>query len=50
MGRKGTEALLNTLLIPDIRKHLVKYGKLGAVEGRDVKPRLSHQGKQPDCF
>ena len=46
MGREGTEALLDTLLIPDICINVMEYGQFGAVQRRDVKPRLAHQRKE----
>ena len=45
VGRKGTEALLNALFIPDVRIDLLEHGKFGTVKRRDVKPRLPHEGK-----
>ena len=37
MGREGAEALLDTLLIPDICINVMEYGQFGAVQRRDVK-------------
>ena len=50
MGGEGTEALLNTLLIPDIREDLCKKQKARAVKGGNVQAGLSHKGKQPQRF
>ena len=50
MRRKGTQTLLNALFIPDVRKDLRKDGKLGAVQSRNVKSCLPHQGKESHCF
>ena len=50
MGGEGTEALLDTLLVPDIRIHFFVHPQVGAVESRDMQPRLSHQGKQSHRF
>ena len=33
MGGEGTEALLNALLIPDIREHLMEQGQPGVLPG-----------------
>ena len=46
MGGKGTETLLNTLFIPDIRKHILKNRKLRTIQCRDMQSCLSHQHKQ----
>ena len=45
MGGNGTEALLNTLFIPDIRKNFRKDRKLWTVKGGNMKSGLTHQGK-----
>ena len=50
MRGKGTQTLLNALFIPDVRKDLRKDGKLGAVQSRNVKSCLPHQGKESHCF
>ena len=42
VGGEGTQALLNALLVPDVREHILKHGQLGAVEGGDVKLSLIH--------
>ena len=46
MRRKGTQALLNTLLVPDVGEHIVEHRQLAAVQGGDMKPGLSHQGEK----
>ena len=50
MRGERTEALLDTLFVPDVREDIVEYGKLGALKGRDMEPGLSHEGKKPHCF
>ena len=47
MRRKGTEALLNTLFVSDVRKYVVKYGQLRTLEGGDMEPGLSHEREKP---
>ena len=42
MGREGTEALLDTLLIPDICVNVMEHGQFRAIQRRDVKPGLAH--------
>ena len=46
MRRECTEALLNALLVSNIGIYIMKYGKLGTVQCRNVKPRLPHQSKK----
>ena len=46
MGGKCAQALFNTLLIADIRKHIFKYRQLRSVKSRDMQARLPHEGKQ----
>ena len=48
VGGKGTEALLNALLIADIGKYFFKNSQLRTVGGGNMKPALSHDGKQAD--
>ena len=48
MRGKCTQALLNALLIPDIRIDLMEHCQLRAVACRDVEPCLPHQGEEPD--
>ncbi len=50
VGGEGAEALLNALLVADVREHLGKDGQFGAVQGRDVKACLAHQGEKPHGF
>ena len=50
VGGEGAEALLNALLVPDVREHIGKYAQLGAVQGRDVEACLAHQGEKPNGF
>ena len=50
MRREGGKALFDALLIPDIGVDVMKDRKLRAVEGRNMEPCLSHQGKEPDRF
>ena len=42
VGGKGTERLLNALLVPDVRINLPKDTETGMVKGRNVKPGLPH--------
>ena len=50
MGREGAKALLDALLVSDIGENLLEHGQLRSVEGRNMKPCLAHQGKQPHCL
>ena len=50
MGGEGAQALLDALLIPDIRIDLPENGKLRTVLGGNMKPRLPHQTEQSGGF
>ncbi len=50
MGGEGTEALLNALLIANVCKYFRKNRKLAAVQCRNMKAGLSHEGKKSDGF
>ena len=50
VGGEGAQALLDALLVPDIRKNLPEHGKLRPVLGRDMKAGLSHQAEQSRGF
>ena len=50
MGGEGAQALLDALLIPDIREYIVKNCQLRALESRNVEAGLSHEGKKPHGF
>ena len=50
VGGEGAQALLDALLVPDIRKNLPEHGKPGPVLGRDMKAGLSHQAEQSRGF
>ena len=50
MGGEGTERLLDTLLVSDIRIDFLKNRQFGTVKCRNVKTCLSHQGKKTDRF
>ena len=45
VGGEGTEALLNTLLVSDVGKHLFKDSQLRSVKRRYMEACLPHQGK-----
>lgn len=45
MRGEGTEALLNTLLVSDVGKHLFKDSQLRSVKRRYMEACLPHQGK-----
>ena len=47
MRRKGGKALLDALLVADIRQHMVKDGKTGAIRRRHKQPAHGHQGEKP---
>ena len=48
MRGKCTQALLNALLVTDIRIDLMEHCQLRTVACRDVEPCLSHQSEEPD--
>ena len=50
VGREGTEALFNALLITNVCKYFFKNRQLRAVKGWNMKTCLSHKGKKADCF
>ena len=50
MGGEGTEALLNALLVANICEYFRKNRKLAAIQRRNMKACLSHEGKQSDGF
>ena len=50
MRGEGTQALLNALLIPDVRIDLMENGKLRTVQGGNMKAGLPHQAEKPRCF
>ena len=50
MGGKCGQILFNALFISDIRKYLIKYGKLRTLPCRDVKACLTHKGKESHRF
>ena len=46
VGGEGGQALLNALLVADIRQHPVEYAHRAAVVGGDVEPALGHEGQK----
>ena len=50
VGREGTQALFDALLIPDVRIYLPENGKLRTVLCGNMKPRLPHQAEQSRGF
>ena len=48
--RKGTQALLNALFIPDAREHIIKHRQLRIIKCRNMQSCLPHQRKQPQGF
>ena len=47
VGGEGGEALLDALLVPDVRQHPVVDADGAAVVRRDVEAALGHEGQQP---
>ena len=50
MGGEGREALLDALLITDVRQHPLIDRHLAAVPGWNVQAALGHQRQQPQRF
>ena len=50
MGGEGGQALLDALLVTDVRQHPFVNGHFTAVPGGDVQAALGHQGQQTQCF
>ena len=50
MGRKGTEALLNALLVSDISIDIAIHRNLRAGLRRQKQAGLSHEHQKPQCF
>ena len=50
VGGEGGEALLDALLVADVRQHPLIYGHGAAVRRRDVEAALGHQRQQPQGF
>ena len=50
MGGEGTETLLDTLLITDVRIDIIKNSQFGSILCRNMQTRLSHQGEQTNRF
>jgi len=49
-GREGAEALLNALLVADIRVDALKHRQCGAWGCRDMQARLGHEAEQAHRF
>ena len=50
MGGEGTETLLDTLLITDVRIDIIKNSQFGSILCRNMQTSLSHQGEQANRF
>ena len=50
MGGEGAEALLNALLVADIRQNPIEDADRAAGIRRDVEAALGHEGQQPQGF
>ena len=48
MGGEGGQALLDALLVADVRQHLGENGNGAAVVGGNVQAALGHKGQKPD--
>ena len=46
MGREGGQALLDALLVADVRQHPVEHAHRAAVSRGDMQPALGHQRQQ----
>ena len=44
--REGGERLLYALFVADVREHIAEHCEAATLEGRNVEPRLSHQGEE----